>query len=53
MATVFSLVDTLAYNFPSIKKVFLLIDGEERETLSGHLCLDRAYLPDYDLTVRR
>jgi spore germination protein GerM len=53
MATVYSIVDTLAFNFPSIKKVFLLIDGEERETLSGHLCLDRAFLPDYSLTVRR
>ncbi len=53
MATVFSIVDTLAFNFPAIKKVFLLIDGEERETLSGHLCLDRAYFPDYQLTVKR
>lgn len=53
MATVFSIVDTLTINFPSIKKVFLLIDGEERETLAGHLSLDRAYLPDYTLTVRR
>ena len=53
MATVFSIVDTLAFNFPAIKKVFLLIDGEERETLSGHLSLDRAFFPDYKLTVRR
>jgi spore germination protein GerM len=53
IATVYSIVDTLAFNFPSIKKVFLLVDGEERETLSGHLSLDRAYLPDYNLTVRR
>ena len=53
MQTVFSIVDTLAVNFPSIKKVVLLIDGEERETLAGHLCLDRAFLPDFTLTVRR
>jgi spore germination protein GerM len=53
LSTVYSIVDTLAYNFPSIKKVFLLIDGEERETLAGHLSLDLAYLPDYNLTVRR
>ncbi len=53
MATVYSIVDTLAFNFPSIKKVFLLIDGEERETLAGHLSLDRPYFPDYGLTVRR
>ena len=39
----------LAYNFKSIKKVFLLIDGEERETLAGHIGLDRPFLPDYSL----
>jgi spore germination protein GerM len=53
IATIYSIVDTLAYNFPSIKKVVLLVDGEERETLSGHLSLERAFLPDYTLTVRR
>lgn len=53
MMTVYSIVDTLAANFPSIKKVFLLIDGEERETLAGHLSLDQPFLPDYTLTVRR
>ena len=53
MTTVFSIVDTLAVNFPSIKKVFLLIDGEERETLAGHIILDRPFLPDYTHTVRR
>lgn len=53
LTTVYSIVNTLAFNFPSIKKVFLLIDGEERETLSGHLRLDRAYLPDFLLTARR
>jgi hypothetical protein len=47
LSTIYAVVDGLAYNFKSIKKVFLLIDGEERETLAGHVGLDRAFLPDY------
>jgi spore germination protein GerM len=47
LSTIYAVVDGLAYNFKSIKKVFLLVDGEERETLAGHVGLDRAFLPDY------
>jgi hypothetical protein len=47
LSTIYAVVDGLAYNFKSIKKVFLLVDGEERETLAGHIGLDRAFLPDY------
>jgi len=53
MITVFAVVNSLTVNFNSIKKVFILIDGEERETLSGHLSLDRPFLPNYSLIVRR
>lgn len=49
MATVFSIVNSLAYNFKSIKKVFILIDGGEKETLGGHINLARPFLPQYDL----
>jgi len=52
-STVFSVVNTLAFNFKNIKKVFILIDGRERETLAGHLSLQRAILPDYSLNVKR
>jgi spore germination protein GerM len=34
---VFALVDTLAVNFPEVKRVQILIEGEEVETLTGHL----------------
>jgi len=53
MATVYSIVQSLTFNFPSIKRVFLLIDGEERETLSGHITLDHPFRPDSLLVVRR
>lgn len=49
MATVFSIVNSLTYNFKSIKKVFILIEGGEKETLGGHINLSRPFLPKYDL----
>jgi spore germination protein GerM len=51
IAAVFSIVNTLAYNFKSIKRVFILIDGREKETLGGHIDLKRPLLPRFDLAV--
>lgn len=45
-ATLFAVVNSLAYNFPEIKSVQILIEGEERETLAGHLDLGRRYYRD-------
>jgi spore germination protein GerM len=53
LTTIYAVVDGLAYNFKSIKKVFLLVDGEERETLAGHIGLDRAFLPDYSRIAKK
>lgn len=39
MATVYSLTNTLIINMPAIKKVKILINGKERETLKGHIGL--------------
>lgn len=49
IATVYSVVNSLTYNFKSIKRVFILIDGGEKETLGGHIDLSRPLLPYYDL----
>lgn len=49
IGTVFAVVNTLTYNFKSIKRVFILIDGSEKETLAGHIDLSRPLLPRYDL----
>jgi spore germination protein GerM len=51
-ATVFAIVNSLAYNFKTIKKVFILVDGEERETLNGHITLNRAFAPDFSLVAK-
>jgi hypothetical protein len=37
MATIYSLTNTLITNIPEIKKVRILIEGKERESLKGHI----------------
>jgi germination protein M len=48
-ATVFAIVNTLTRNFESIERVAILIEGNELETLSGHIDLTRPLLPRADL----
>jgi hypothetical protein len=45
-ATLYAVVNSLTYNFPEIRSVQILIDGEERETLAGHIDLARRYYRD-------
>lgn len=49
VSTIYAIVNSLTYNFKSIKRVFILVDGGEQETLSGHVNLRRPFLPQYDL----
>ena len=49
IATIYSLVDSLTYNLPEIKRVRILINGEERETLKNHLDLRRDYRKDMSI----
>jgi len=47
-ATVYSIVNSLTYNLPEIRRVKILIGGAERDTLAGHCLL----LPlEMDLTI--
>lgn len=43
LTTVYSVVNSLTYNFKPIKKVFILVDGGEKETLGGHINLSQAF----------
>jgi len=52
LATVYSIVNTLAYNFKPIKKVFILVEGSEKETLGGHINLSLPFVPLYSLNAR-
>jgi spore germination protein GerM len=51
IATIYSIVNSLTYNFKSIKKVFILVEGGEKETLAGHISLSQAFDPRYSLSA--
>ena len=52
LAAVFAVVNTVAVNQKAVKRVALLIEGGERETLGGHIDLSRPLLPQYSLVAR-
>ncbi len=39
MLTLYSIVNSLTLNFPQIKRVQILIDGKEAESIAGHISL--------------
>ena len=49
MMTVYSIVNSLAANFPAIKRVQILIDDRPAATLAGHVDLTRPLRPDMTL----
>ena len=52
MAAVYAVVNSVAVNHKAVKRVSLLIEGGERETLGGHVDLSRPLLPQYSLVAR-
>ena len=48
-ASVYAVVNSLVFNFPSIRRVKILVDGREAETLAGHLSLDRPFAMDLSM----
>jgi spore germination protein GerM len=47
----YAIVDSLTMNVPEIRKVGVLIDGRERETLGGHIDVRRPVGPDASLVA--
>ncbi|MHC1697668.1 MAG: GerMN domain-containing protein [Geobacteraceae bacterium] len=47
MTAVYSMVNTITFNFPAIKKVRFLLEGRNVSTLTGHLQLDKPLEPDF------
>jgi len=43
---IYSIVDSLAANVPAVKKVRILVQGQEAETLDGHADLTGEFAPD-------
>jgi spore germination protein GerM len=52
MSAVYAVVNTVAINHKSVKRVSVLIEGGERETLGGHIDLSRPLLPQYSLVAK-
>jgi len=50
LATIYSIVDSVAYNLPEIKQVKILVGGVEKETLAGHCLLLLPLEMDLSLT---
>ncbi len=53
MMTVYSIVNSLSFNFPQIKRVQILIDGKPIPTIVGHLSLEQPVSPKPDLIKRQ
>ena len=49
LATIFSIVDSLTYNLPEIRRVRFLVGGEERDTYKNHIDLRAAYLKNMSI----
>lgn len=49
ITAVYSVVDTVAANFPQVKGVRFLVDGQPLKELKGHLDLSAPISPDYTL----
>lgn len=41
---IYGIINTICYNYPEVRSVKLLVDGQERETLLGHIDL-LSYIP--------
>lgn len=52
LMAVYSIVQTVVANFPEVRRVRLLINGEPAETLAGHVALDRPLGPAPALVER-
>ncbi len=53
LLTIFALVHTLSENVPDIRSVQILVNGEERSTLAGHVKISEPLAPDPQWTAAR
>jgi spore germination protein GerM len=52
LLTVYALANTIAVNFPHLRKIQILIDGATVDTLKGHVDLRRPLLADFTYSKR-
>ena len=53
LMAVYSVVHTVTSNFPTVKRVRILVNGEPAETLAGHVALGKALTPLSSMTSGR
>ncbi|HEY6007824.1 MAG TPA: GerMN domain-containing protein [Geobacteraceae bacterium] len=52
MMAIYSIVDSIAFNFPPIHRVQFLMDGQSLTSLKGHLDLREPLVPDFLLETK-
>ena len=52
LAAVYAVVNTLAVNFRPVRRVVILVEGAERETLGGHVDLTRPFVANLSLVAK-
>lgn len=53
LLTVYAIVDSVVANVPNVRRVGILIEGHQVETLNGHLSLKQPLRPNYSLVLDR
>ena len=51
LLTVYAIVDSVVANVPNVRRVGILIEGHQVETLNGHLSLKQPLKPNYGLVL--
>jgi hypothetical protein len=51
LLTVYALADTIAVNFPHLRQLRILVEGDAVETLRGHVDLRQPVAPDFNLVL--
>ena len=51
LLTVYAIVDSVVANVPNVRRVGILIEGHQVETLNGHLSLRQPLKPNYGLVL--
>ncbi len=51
MASIYSLTDSITQNIPAIKKVKILVEGQELSSIKGHISTRKAFSPDLELII--
>jgi spore germination protein GerM len=51
LLTVYGLTDTIAVNFPHLRQLRILVEGNAIDTLKGHVDLRQVLVPDFTLIV--